>query len=134
MAEYQNIFTRVQVHAPAYAGVPLGRGTWVRQGKPFMAYWLGKIGDAQIGPIYLGFTGVISLVFGFIAIEIIGLNMMASVNWNPIQFVRQLPWLALEPPPPAYGGHAHSAWARTSPGHLRRRSGSTWCSASYVRY
>ena len=105
MAEYQNIFTRVQVHAPAYAGVPLGRGTWVRQGKPFMAYWLGKIGDAQIGPIYLGFTGVISLVFGFIAIEIIGLNMMASVNWNPIQFVRQLPWLALEPPPPAYGLH-----------------------------
>ena len=29
--------------------------------------------------------------------------MLASVNWNPIQFVRQLPWLALEPPPPEYG-------------------------------
>ena len=24
--------------------------------------------------------------------------MWASVNWDPIQFVRQLPWLALEPP------------------------------------
>ena len=23
---------------------------WVRQGKPFFAYWLGRIGDAQIGP------------------------------------------------------------------------------------
>jgi photosynthetic reaction center M subunit len=38
-------------------------------------------------------------LFGFIAIEIIGLNMWASVNWDPVEFVRQLPWLALEPPP-----------------------------------
>jgi photosynthetic reaction center M subunit len=29
--------------------------------------------------------------------------MWASVNWDPVQFVRRLPWLALEPPPPAYG-------------------------------
>ena len=29
--------------------------------------------------------------------------MLASVNWSPIQFVRQLPWLALEPPKPQYG-------------------------------
>ena len=105
MAEYQNIFTRVQVHGPAYLGTPFSRGSWVRQGKPFFAYWLGRIGDAQIGPVYLGFTGVASLICGFLAIEIIGLNMMASVNWDPIQFVRQLPWLALEPPPPGYGLH-----------------------------
>ena len=37
------------------------------------------------------------------AFEIIGLNMFASVNWNPIEFVRQLPWLSLQPPPPQYG-------------------------------
>jgi photosynthetic reaction center M subunit len=43
------------------------------------------------------------LICGFIAIEIIGLNMWASVNWSPIQFIRQLPWLGLEPPPPAFG-------------------------------
>jgi photosynthetic reaction center M subunit len=29
--------------------------------------------------------------------------MWASVGWDPVQFVRQLPWLALEPPPPANG-------------------------------
>jgi photosynthetic reaction center M subunit len=29
--------------------------------------------------------------------------MWASVNWDPVQFVRQLFWLALEPPPPKYG-------------------------------
>jgi photosynthetic reaction center M subunit len=103
MAEYQNIFTRVQVHGPGHAGAPLPRGSWKRTGKPIHSYLLGLIGDAQIGPIYLGLSGIASLVFGFIAIEIIGLNMWASVNWSPIQFVRQLFWLALEPPPPAYG-------------------------------
>jgi photosynthetic reaction center M subunit len=74
-----------------------------RTGTPTENYWAGKIGDAQIGPIYLGGTGVLSLICGFIAIEIIGLNMWASVNWDPVQFVRQLFWLALEPPPPEYG-------------------------------
>jgi photosynthetic reaction center M subunit len=29
--------------------------------------------------------------------------MLAQVNWDPVQFIRQLPWLALEPPPPGYG-------------------------------
>ncbi len=106
MIEYQNLFTRVQVRGSApEAGVPLGRGTWVRQVQPFYIRWLGWIGDAQIGPIYLGGTGLASLLFGFIAFEIIGLNMFASVNWNPVQFARQLPWLALEPPAPANGLH-----------------------------
>ena len=105
MAEYQNIFTQVQVTSPAYPGLPLPRGDWNREGKGWFFYLMGKIGDAQIGPIYLGTSGVISIIFGFIAFEIIGLNMWASVDWNPIQFARQLPWLALEPPPPNYGLH-----------------------------
>jgi photosynthetic reaction center M subunit len=103
MAEYQNIFTQVQVRGPIYAGLPLTSGNRDRVGKGAFSYWLGKIGDAQIGPIYLGFTGLASLMCAFIAIEIIGLNMWASVNWDPVQFVRQLPWLALEPPPPSRG-------------------------------
>ncbi|MBT3070156.1 photosynthetic reaction center subunit M [Rhodomicrobium sp. Az07] len=103
MAEYQNIFTQVQVKGPAHLGVPLYRDQYGRTGKPFHVYLLGIIGDAQIGPIYLGLTGVASLIFGFIAIEIIGLNMAASVDWSPVQFVKQLPWLALEPPAPENG-------------------------------
>jgi photosynthetic reaction center M subunit len=104
MAEYQNLFTRVQVrtHTPDW-GVPVDQRTWPRQGAPKASYWLGKIGDWQVGPIHLGVTGVASLICGFIAIEIIGLNMWASVGWDPVEFIRQLPWLALEPPPPAYG-------------------------------
>jgi photosynthetic reaction center M subunit len=105
MAEYQNIFTRVQVHGPSYAGVPLPyRGeNEQRAGGPIHLHILGRIGDAQLGPIYLGWLGVVSLICGFIAFEIIGLNMLAQVNWDPIQFVRQLFWLGLEPPPPEYG-------------------------------
>jgi photosynthetic reaction center M subunit len=103
MIEYQNIFTRVQVHGPADMGVPMKPGNWPRNPDTATVRLLGFLGDAQIGPIYLGFLGIASLICGFIAIEIIGLNMLASVNWDPIQFVRQLFWLGLEPPPAKYG-------------------------------
>ncbi|MEM0954412.1 MAG: photosynthetic reaction center subunit M [Pseudomonadota bacterium] len=101
--EYQNIFTQVQVRGPHYPGVPLGPGNDPRMGEPIDSYWAGKFGDAQIGPFYLGTLGLASLLSGFIAFEIIGLNMWASVNWDPVEFVRRLPWLALEPPGPQYG-------------------------------
>ncbi|MGF1561247.1 MAG: photosynthetic reaction center subunit M [Geminicoccaceae bacterium] len=103
MADYQSIFTQVQVRHEPEMGVELPRGHWPRSGQGGFSYWLGVIGNAQIGPIYLGWVGVASIVCGLIAFEIIGLNMWASVGWDPIQFVRQLPWLALEPPPPSYG-------------------------------
>ena len=103
MAEYQNIFTRIQVVGPAYPGVPLGRDSVERKYTPGHWHLLGRLGDAQIGPVYLGMTGLLSLIFGFIAFEIIGFVMLDSVNWNPVQFIRQLFWLALEPPPPKYG-------------------------------
>ena len=101
MAYYQNIFTQVQVRAASPdPGVPI-----LNEDRTSATFWhlLGRIGNAQIGPIYLGHTGLLSLICGFIAFEIIGLNMWASVNWDPVQFVRQLPWLALEPPKPQYG-------------------------------
>ncbi len=103
MAEYQNIFTQVQVaHAPE-TGVPLPEGSWPRAGTPVLQYWLGVIGNAQLGPIYLGFFGVASILTGLIAFLIIGFNFWAMVNWDPLQFVRQLFWLGLEPPAPEYG-------------------------------
>jgi photosynthetic reaction center M subunit len=101
--EYQNIFTRVQARSHPHDGIALPKGDWARDGKPFFAHVMGIVGNAQIGPIYLGPLGVASLACGFIAFEIIGLNMLASVNWDPVQFVRQLFWLALEPPAPKHG-------------------------------
>ncbi|MBC8056859.1 MAG: photosynthetic reaction center subunit M [Rhizobiales bacterium] len=101
--EYQNLFTTVQATTPLNVSVPIGRDGAERSRALTHVHPLGWIGDAQLGPIYLGWFGVASLLCGFICIEIIGLNMLASVNWDPVQFIRQLPWLALEPPPPEYG-------------------------------
>jgi photosynthetic reaction center M subunit len=103
VAGYQNILTQVVVRGPLEQGVPLPRGNVARDGTPVYSRLLGIIGNAQIGPIYLGYLGVASLICGFLAFEIIGLNMWASVGWNPVEFVRQLPWLSLQPPPPEYG-------------------------------
>ncbi len=103
MARYQNIFTQVQLRGAAETGPALPAGDFQRDGTPGFSYWMGKFGNAQIGPIYLGRLGIASILFFFLAFEITGLNMLASVNWNPVQFVRQLFWLALEPPGPEYG-------------------------------
>ena len=51
MAEYLNLFTRVQVRGPVYAGVPIGRDEQHRSPQRGFSYLMGKIGDAQIGPI-----------------------------------------------------------------------------------
>jgi photosynthetic reaction center M subunit len=103
MARYQNIFTQVQLaHAPEM-GMPLPARDEPRIALTGTSYWMGKFGQAQIGPIYLGWLGLASLLFGFLAIEIIGLNMAASVNWNPLEFVRQFFWLGLAPPGPEHG-------------------------------
>jgi photosynthetic reaction center M subunit len=104
MVEYQNLFTSVQVVGPAELGVPLPPGNSPRTGKnPWISHLMGRIGCAQIGPIYLGPLGLASLIFGTLSFNIIGLNMLAQVNWDPIQFIRQLFWLSLDPPSPAYG-------------------------------
>jgi len=104
MAYYQNIFTQVQAYpATPDLGIPIPDQERDRTKQATFVHWIGRFGNAQVGPIYLGRLGVLSLVCGFIAFEIVGLNMLASVNWNPVQFVRQLFWLALEPPKPEYG-------------------------------
>jgi photosynthetic reaction center M subunit len=103
MGYYQNIFTKVQVHGEPDLGVALPPGMYERQKETKHNYWIGKFGDAQLGPVYLGWTGVTSLLCGLVAFEIIGLNMWASVNWDPVQFIRKLFWLSLDPPDPKYG-------------------------------
>ena len=103
MAQYQNIFTQIQVTAPGDLGPELVPGMGDRFKKTYSSKLIGWFASAQIGPLYLGSLGLLSGICFFIAFEIIGLNMWASVGWSPAQFVRQLPWLALEPPPPSNG-------------------------------
>jgi photosynthetic reaction center M subunit len=104
MADYQNLFTQVQAVGPANLGVPLGAGNSPRTGTDLpQVHLLGRLGMAQIGPVYLGPLGLASIIFGVAAFNIIGFNMLAQVNWDIVQFVRQLFWLSLEPPAPEYG-------------------------------
>ena len=98
MATYQNIFTQIQVKAPPEMGIPLPAADEPRTNLTGYNYWLGKIGQAQLGPIYLGWLGMISLVFGFAAFMIIGLNFWAQAGWSPQTFMRELFWLSLDPP------------------------------------
>lgn len=102
MADYQNIFTAVQVRGPLELGAH-SDDMDDRGGEPFFNYWLGKIANAQIGPIHLGWMGVASALCFTLWANIIGFNMLASVGWNPFEFFRQLFWLALEPPNAKYG-------------------------------
>ena len=101
--QYQNLFTRVQAVGPTHEGVELGPQNSARDIKPFLVHLFGRLGNAQIGPFYLGTLGLISIVTGTLSINIMGFYMLASVGWDPIEFIRQLPWLALEPPSPKYG-------------------------------
>ena len=101
--QYQNLFTRVQAVGPTHEGVELGPQNSARDIRPFLVHLFGRLGNAQVGPFYLGTLGLISIVTGTLSINIMGFYMLASVGWDPIEFVRQLPWLALEPPSPKYG-------------------------------
>lgn len=103
MAGFQTIYTRVQVVGPPEAGVPIGRDSGERQIEPMHSYWLGKIGNAQIGPVYLGFLGVASIITFCVGFVTIGLNMAAQVDWNPVLFVREFFWLSLDPPLEEHG-------------------------------
>src|SRR6056300_1505590 len=104
MIEYQNILTQVQVRGPAEMGTDNENNMMSeRIGKPWFSILAGLIGNAQIGPVYLGWTGVISLATGMLWFNIVGLNMLAQVGWSIPEFLRQFFWLALEPPGPEWG-------------------------------
>ncbi|WP_033920128.1 photosynthetic reaction center subunit M [Sphingomonas sp. 37zxx] len=137
MARYQNLFTQVQLRAAPEMGPPMHDATFGRTGLGSYSYWMGKFGNAQLGPIYLGPLGMASLICGFLAFEIIGLNMWASVNWDPVQFARQLFWLALEPPGPEWGFSpfvplAQGGWWILA-GLLMTTSVLLWCVRTYRR-
>ena len=89
MAEYQNIFTRIQVRPPvAYAGVALPPQDLEREGRAKFHHLFGRLGDAQVGPIYLGMLGVLSIFFGTLAFCIIGINELQVTGRAEARTVR----------------------------------------------
>ena len=62
MAEYQNIFTQVQVQGPPELGVEEGINLDERTRNASFSTLLGWFGNTQLGPVYLGFFGVLGLI------------------------------------------------------------------------
>lgn len=103
MAEYQNIFTQVQVRAAPEMGMVENVELGNRTSSAGFSNLLGWFGNAQLGPIYLGTFGVVSLVCGAIWFMIIGGWYWHVAGYNPAVFMRDLFWMSLEPPAPEWG-------------------------------
>ena len=104
MAEYQNIFTQVQVRGPAEVGLdPNGVLQSERGGTPRFSNLLGWMGNAQLGPIHLGMFGVVSAYMFAVWFLLVGFNMLGQVDYNFYEFLKQGFWLAMEPPAEEYG-------------------------------
>ena len=101
--EYQNIFTQVQVQGPPEMGMAGNQNLENRTGSGGYSTLLGVFGNAQLGPIYLGSWGLISIATGTIWFTMVGASFWGQVDYNPALFMRELFYLALEPPAPEYG-------------------------------
>ena len=103
MAEYQNIFTQVQVRAQPEMGMVEDVEVGNRTKSASFSTLAGWFGNAQLGPIYLGTFGVISVATGAIWFMLCGAWFWHVAGYNPGVFMRDLFWMALEPPGPEWG-------------------------------
>ena len=103
MAEYQNIFSQVQVRAAPEMGLVEGVELENRTTSASFSTLMGWIGNAQIGPVYLGAMGVLSLAAGATWFLMVGMWFWYQAGFNPAVFMRDLFWLSLDPPGPEWG-------------------------------
>ncbi len=103
MAEYFNIFTQVQVDGPAEMGMVEEVDLRERTKATSFSRLIGWFGNAQVGPIYLGGLGVVSLATGLLWFVIVGASYWAQAGYNPAVFMRDLFYFSLEPPSAEYG-------------------------------
>jgi photosynthetic reaction center M subunit len=103
MAEYQNIFNQVQVQGAPEMGMVEGVDLANRGNRATFSTLAGWFGNAQLGPIYLGTMGVISLFAGAVWFVMVGFWFWDQAGYNPAVFLRDLFWLSLDPPAPEYG-------------------------------
>ena len=103
MASYQNIFTQVPVRALPETGMVENVDTGNRAAPGGFSTLLGWIGNAQLGPIYLGGVGVLSLASGAVWFLMVGAWFWHQAGYNPAVFLRDLFWLSLDPPSPDHG-------------------------------
>jgi len=96
-----------------------GRGLAGTALRPFNVPFLKRLfGNGQVGPIYLGVSGTVSVAAGVICSFIIIEHYLWLVDYNPIMFLRNFFVLSLDPPALAEGHtlgftaswHGGSAW------------------------
>ena len=98
MSRFHSLYTQIQIRGPHEPPLPVpGRD---RHGflKPRFSAWVGWAGDPQIGPSYLGWWGIVSLVTGTLSFMIMGFNFWAQADWNTVEFIRGMAWHRLDPP------------------------------------
>ncbi|MBK5947582.1 photosynthetic reaction center subunit M [Rhodobacter veldkampii DSM 11550] len=103
MAEYQNIFTQVQVAGKPELGMVEGVNLENRTTGTTNWPILGWFGNAQLGPIYLGTLGTMSLIFGAFWFFLVGVSFIIQADYSPALFLRELFRAGLFPPAPEYG-------------------------------
>jgi photosynthetic reaction center M subunit len=103
MAEYQNIFNQVQVSGAPEMGMVEGVDLANRGNRATFSTLAGWFGNAQLGPVYLGTMGVISLFSGLVWFTMVGGWFWYQAGFNPAVFLRDLFWLSLDPPDASYG-------------------------------
>jgi photosynthetic reaction center M subunit len=103
MAEYQNIFTQVQVRGAPEMGMTESVDLANRTKGASFSTLAGWFGNAQLGPVYLGTMGVISLFSGAVWFMLCGAWFWYQAGFNPAVFLRDLFWFSLEPPSADYG-------------------------------
>lgn len=103
MAEYQNIFTQIQVRGAPELGMTEAVELSNRTRNASFSSLAGWFGNAQLGPVYLGTMGVISLASGLAWFFTVGIWFWYQAGFNPAVFLRDLFWFSLEPPAEEYG-------------------------------
>ncbi|MCH2163741.1 MAG: photosynthetic reaction center subunit M [Marinovum sp.] len=102
-SEYQNIFTQVQVQGPPEMGVVEDVDLSERGNSASFSKLAGWLGNAQLGPFYLGGLGMASLASGLIWFLMVGFWYWGQAGYNAGVFMRDLFYFSLEPPGPEYG-------------------------------
>ncbi len=102
MAQNKNIFTQAPLYGLKDASDAPSISTEVSSEKSSVIKTVDALFHVQVGFISIGLTGLASLVCGITALAIVTINMLASVQWSPVEFINQLFWLRLEPPSTTY--------------------------------
>ena len=103
MAEYYNIFSQVQVQGPPEMGMVEDVDLGERGKNAGFSQLFGWLGNAQLGPFYLGPWGVLSLFSGGLWFFMVGISFWVQAGFSPGVFFRDLFYLSLDPPGPEYG-------------------------------